>query len=54
MKKVLLLSLVVTLLSSCTMHKESKAIRRNARESGSWHGWSKNYCPQTYGYRKKD
>jgi len=36
------------------MHKESKAIRRNARESSNWHGWSKDYCPQTYGYGKKD
>lgn len=54
MKQLLMFGLCVLFLSSCTMHREAKARRVNARNSHTWHGWSQSYCPQTYGYDNKN
>jgi hypothetical protein len=52
MKKFIVFSLCALFFTSCTMHREAKARRVNARSTHTWHGWSKHYCPQTYGYER--
>lgn len=48
MKKLIAFSLCALFLPSCTMHREAKARRVNARHSAP--GKGSTYCPQTYGY----
>lgn len=54
MKKLILFGFISIIISSCTMHKESAARRRNNRSNQEWHGWSKDHCPQTYGYKNQN
>ena len=53
MKRLILFGLVCVLISSCTMHREAAARRKNYRDSQVWHGWSKNDCPQAYDKHKR-